>query len=289
LPVDSGKGLVKKIIGWEKWKKRLNKCLICDMKIDFSIIVPAFNEEARLGQTLNTILSYLRDGNHSAELIVVDDGSSDDTAVVAQKSFAEFSEIETKVIRYEKNRGKGFAVKTGFSQAEGEIAVFTDADLSTPIAELDKIIEPLKRGEYDVTFGSRALDRNLIGTHQPWRREQSGKVFNLVVRTCTGLPFWDTQCGFKAFKMSKFRPLLETMEIDRFGFDVEFLYVANYRGLRLKEIPVRWNHCEGSKINVFRDSQKMFREINQIRRNAKRGIYDRPPSAHAFSAVNIVI
>jgi dolichyl-phosphate beta-glucosyltransferase len=255
------------------------------MKTDFSIIVPAFNEEARLGQTLRTIVSHIKDINLAAEIIVVDDGSSDATARVARQALAEFSGIETKVIACERNRGKGFAVKTGLRQSEGEIALFSDADLSTPIEEFDKLIEPIKKGEYDVTFGSRALDRNLIETHQPWRREQSGKVFNLLVRAFTGLPFWDTQCGFKAFRMNRFRPLLEIMEIDRFGFDVEFLYVANYRGLRLKEIPVRWNHCEGSKINVFRDSQKMFREINQIRRNARLGLYDRPSAAHVLSAV----
>ncbi len=257
------------------------------MKANLSIIVPAFNEEARLKQTLNTILSYVKEENLAAELIVVDDGSSDETTGVAQKSFDEFSGIKTKVVRYEQNRGKGYAVKTGLLQAEGDIAVFSDADLSTPIDELHKLVEPIKKGEYDVTFGSRALDRSLIGTHQPWRREQSGKVFNLIVKTLTGLPFWDTQCGFKAFRMSEFRPLLELTKIERFGFDVEFLYVANYRGLRLREIPVRWNHCEGTKVNVFRDSQKMFREVYQIRRNAKRGVYDQHSSAHAFSTVSV--
>jgi dolichyl-phosphate beta-glucosyltransferase len=258
------------------------------MTTDFSIIVPAYNEQERLGQTLSTMLSYIKNSNLSAELIVVDDGSTDKTALAARETFAEFSGIATKVISYEQNRGKGFAVKTGLRQAQGEIALFSDADLSTPIDEFDKLVEPIKKGEYDVTFGSRALDRTLIETHQPWRREQSGKVFNLIVRVFTGLPFWDTQCGFKAFRMNKFRPLLETMKIDRFGFDVEFLYVANYRGLRLKEIPVRWNHCEGSKINVFRDSQKMFREINQIRRNAKLGVYDNNSASRVLAPINVV-
>src|SRR5687768_5510862 len=122
---------------------------------------------------------------------------------------------------------------------------------------MPKLIEPIKSGEYDVTFGSRALDRSLIGTHQPWRREQGVKVFNLVVRTLTGLPFWDTQCGFKAFDLAKFRPLLGLMQIDRFGFDVEFLYVANLHGLRLQEIPVRWSNDERSKVSVVRDSLRM--------------------------------
>ncbi len=185
-----------------------------------------------------------------------------------------FPEIETKVIRYEENRGKGFAVRTGFLQSNAEIVLFSDADLSTPIEELYKLIKPIENGKQDAAFGSRALDRELIGVHQPWRREQSGKVFNLIVRTLTGLPFWDTQCGFKAFNMKKFRPLLDLMTIERFGFDVEFLYVADLHGLKLKEIPVRWNHDERTKVSVFRDSHRMFNEVRLIRRNAKNGIYN---------------
>lgn len=242
------------------------------MTPEISIIIPAFEEEERLGDSVRRILSYVRGSN--SELIVVDDGSKDSTAAAAEAAIARFPEAKTKVIRYEENRGKGFAVKTGLLAAEAEIALFSDADLSTPIAEMSKLIDPIKSGEYDVTFGSRALDRSLIGTHQPWRREQGGKVFNLVVRTLTGLPFWDTQCGFKAFNMTKFRPLLDLMQIDRFGFDVEFLYVANMHGLRLKEIPVRWNNDERSKVNVLRDSVRMFDEVRQIRRNAKRGVYN---------------
>jgi hypothetical protein len=159
--------------------------------------------------------------------------------------------------------------------ASADIALFTDADLSTPIEEMPKLINPIRNGDFDVTFGSRALDRSLIGTHQPWRREQGGKVFNLVVRTLTGLPFWDTQCGFKAFDLEKFRPLLGLMQIDRFGFDVEFLYVANFHGLKLKEIPVRWDNDDRSKVHVFRDSLRMFNEVREIRRNAKRRLYSK--------------
>ncbi len=244
------------------------------MNTHISIVIPAFDEAERLGDSIRRILSFIKHENLAAELIVVDDGSKDKTAEIAETTCAEFPEISTKVIRYEPNRGKGFAVKTGLLQANGELALFSDADLSTPIDELFKLVKPIEDGEYDVTLGSRALDRSLIGTHQPWRREQGGKVFNLIVRTLTGLPFWDTQCGFKAFNLQKFRPLLELMTIDRFGFDVEFLYVADYKGLRLKEIPVRWNHCEGTKVSVFRDSQRMFNEVRQIRRNARNGVYD---------------
>ncbi len=245
------------------------------MKKQFSIVIPAYEEEERLGDSVRKILQYIETKKLFAELIIVDDGSCDKTAEIGEQTCAEFPEIYTKVIRYEKNRGKGFAVRTGLFAADSDIVLFSDADLSTPIEELTKLVKPIQDGEYDVTFGSRALDRNLIGIHQPWRREQSGKVFNLIVRVLTRLPFYDTQCGFKAFNMKKFRPLLEVMQIDRFGFDVEFLYVANLHDLRLKEIPVRWNHDERTKVNVFRDSQRMFNEVRQIRSNAKRGVYDK--------------
>lgn len=237
-----------------------------------SIVIPAYEESKRLGDSIRKILTYIKKEQLNAELIIVDDGSKDNTAEVGKKICAEFPELKTKVVRYEENRGKGFAVKTGLLEAEGDVALFSDADLSTPIEELTKLVNPIQDGEYDLTFGSRALDRSLIGTHQPWTREQSGKIFNLMVKTLTGLPFWDTQCGFKAFNMQKFRPLLELMQIDRFGFDVEFLYVAYFKGLQLKEIPVRWNDAEGSKIS-FRTGLHAFVELYQIRKNAKKGMY----------------
>lgn len=249
------------------------------MKPEISIVIPAFEEEERLGASLEKIVAYLRDHSPNSELIVVDDGSNDRTARTAEEFFAGNTDVPARVIRYEENRGKGYAVRTGLRAAAADIALFSDADLSTPIEEMTKLIDPILAGEFDLTFGSRALDRSLIGTHQPWRREQGGKVFNLVVRTLTGLPFWDTQCGFKAFNMAKFRPLVDLMRIDRFGFDVEFLYVADLHGLRLKEIPVRWNNDERSKVNVFRDSLRMFNEVREIRRNARSSLYSGNGSA----------
>ena len=243
------------------------------MTPDLSIVIPAFEEEQRLGSSIATILNFLSINKPNSELIIVDDGSADATTEVSEAACAEFPAISTQVMRYEKNRGKGFAVKTGLLAASAKTVLFSDADLSTPIDEMDKLIDPIATGEIDVAFGSRALDRSLIGTHQPWRREQGGKVFNLVVRMLTGMPFWDTQCGFKAFNMTKFRPLLDLMQIERFGFDVEFLYVADLHGLKLKEIPVRWNNDDRSKVSVVRDSIRMFDEVRQIRRNAKKGVY----------------
>ncbi len=243
------------------------------MKPSISIIIPAFEEADRIGASIEKICRYLEREKLSAELIIVDDGSSDQTAEVAGRICAEFPQISSNIIRYEPNRGKGFAVKTGLNASQADIALFSDADLSTPIEELPKLIEPIRAGIADLTFGSRALDRTLIGVHQPWRREQGGKVFNFIVKTITGLPFWDTQCGFKAFNMTKFRPLLDLMRIERFGFDVEFLYVANLHHLKLKEIPVRWDHDERTKVSVFRDSRRMVSEVISIRRHEKKGLY----------------
>jgi dolichyl-phosphate beta-glucosyltransferase len=244
------------------------------MKPDLSIIIPAYEEEARLSDPLEKIFAFVQASNLNTEVIVVDDGSKDSTADVAKAVCDHFPAIASNVIRYDENRGKGFAVKTGLLAANADIALFSDADLSTPIEEMSKLVEPIKSGDFDVTFGSRALDRSLIGTHQPWRREQGGKVMNQIIKRMSGLPFYDTQCGFKAFNMTKFRPLLEVMTIDRFGFDVEFLFVADHHGLRLAEIPVRWNNVEGSKVSVFRDTRRMFTELSQIRHNAKSGKYD---------------
>jgi glycosyltransferase involved in cell wall biosynthesis len=245
------------------------------MPPSLSIVVPAYNEGARLGKSLRSIVTYLNENASEAELIVVDDGSTDYTATAAREELSESQGVRTSVISYQSNLGKGRAVRLGLLASRGDIALFMDADLSTPITEMPKLIDPISRGECDLAFGSRALDRSLIGVHQPWRREQGGRVFNLAVRLATGLPFWDTQCGFKAFRMSSCRPIIEGATIDRFGFDVELLYVAYRAGLRLKEIPVRWDHAEGSKVNVLTDSYKMLSEVGRIRQQARRGVYDR--------------
>src|SRR5438874_12272859 len=230
----------------------------------FSVVIPCFNEQARIGNTLDVTLNYLAANAPTSELIVVNDGSSDATGAIARKILAQ-TKVATRLLENFPNRGKGAAVRTGLLAAREPIGLFSDSDLSTPIEETPKLIEPIANGEVDIAFGSRAIDRSLIGIHQPWRREQAGRVFNLLVRMATGLPFWDTQCGFKAFRLDVCRPILEEARINGFAFDVELLFLAHCAGLRIQEIPVRWNHAEGSKVSFFKDSLRMLREVLALR------------------------
>lgn len=237
----------------------------------FSLIIPAFNEADRIGQTIRLTLKYLADVAPDAELIVVNDGSTDATSAVSREVLATAA-VQTQLLENFPNRGKGAAVRRGLLTAQKPIGLFSDADLSTPLEETPKLIEPIAKDEVDIAFGSRALDRRLIGNHQPWRREQAGRVFNLIVRFATGLPFWDTQCGFKAFRLDVCRPILERARVIGFAFDVELLYLGQRAGLRVREIPVRWNHHEGSKIRLVHDSLRMLREIAMLR--AQVGVID---------------
>src|SRR2546428_9708430 len=230
----------------------------------FSVVIPAFNEASRIGQTVRATLDYLQEVNPKNELIVVNDGSTDATATIAREVLSG-AKIAVCLLENFPNRGKGAAVRKGLLAAQKAIGLFFDADLSTPLEETPKVTEPIANGEVDVAFGSRALDRTLIGQHQPWRREQAGRIFNLIVRVMTGLPFWDTQCGFKAFRLDVSRPILEGARAIGFAFDVELLYLAQRAGLRLREIPVRWNHSEGGKVRFVHDSLEMLRETIALR------------------------
>jgi dolichyl-phosphate beta-glucosyltransferase len=232
----------------------------------FSLVIPAFNEAERIGQNLRTAFAYLQTTSPRSELIVVNDGSTDATSEIVREVFAGQTAITARLLEHSPNRGKGAAVREGLLAATTPIGLFSDADFSTPIEEAPKLIEPIAAGEIDVAFGSRALDRSLIGHRQPWRREQGGRVFNLIVRVATGLPFWDTQCGFKAFRLDVFLPILQRAKTDGFGFDVELLYLARRANLRMKEIPVRWNHFEGSKVSFARDSVRMLKDVAALRR-----------------------
>lgn len=237
-----------------------------------SIIIPSYNEETRLPATLEKIAAYLKASGRASEVIVVDDGSRDHTADVAASFRGRIPAL--RVVTNGTNRGKGFSVRHGMLEAAGEFVLFTDADLSSPIEEADKLLAALESG-YDVAIGSRAIDRSLIEVHESRFREFAGIIFNKIVRIILRLPFVDTQCGFKAFRRERCHILFEQQRIERFGFDPELLYLARHHGLRSLEIPVRWAHSPATKVNMLRDSVQMFLDVFVIRWNALRGRYSR--------------
>jgi dolichyl-phosphate beta-glucosyltransferase len=236
-----------------------------------SIIIPAYNEQVRLPETLRRVSQYLQESNWSFhEILVVDDGSTDGTAEAAM-SFANTNR-NVRVLRNSGNRGKGFSVRHGMLEAHGEWRLFSDADLSTPIEELEKLWRAVAPGEDEVAIGSRAIDRSLIGIHQPGYREAMGRIFNVVMRIATGLPISDTQCGFKLFHRNVAEEVFARQTLERFGFDAEVLYIAARRGYRIAEIPVRWYHVEGSKVGML-TGLHAFWELLTIRVNGLRGKY----------------
>ncbi len=236
---------------------------------ELSIIIPAYNEETRLPESLRKIASYIRTQRPNTEVIVVDDGSADRTALVAGESAGSIANL--RVLSNGVNRGKGYSVRHGSLQAQGDVVLFTDADLSAPIEEAEKLLAALK--DHDVAIGSRAMDRRLIETHQSLFREFAGILFNKVVRTILRLPFVDTQCGFKAFRRERCRIIFEQQTIERFGFDPELLYLARHHGLSTAEVPVRWAHSAATKVSMFRDSLQMFADVFVIRWNGLMGRY----------------
>ena len=241
--------------------------------LDLSIVIPAYNEERRLPQTLDSIFTYLRGRPYRAEVIVVDDGSSDGTAELVNAAREKYPGL--RLLSNDGNRGKGFSVRHGMLDARGEIALFSDADLSTPIDETGKLLASIQEQGYDAAIGSRAVDRSLIQVHQSMLREQAGIFFNRMVRWIMGIQFSDTQCGFKAFRRERTRIIFEQQRIERFGFDPEILFLAQRNGLRVAEVPVRWSHDAATKVNVATDGIRMFLELLLIRWNAIRGYYPR--------------
>ena len=236
-----------------------------------SIIIPSYNEELRLPSTLERIAAYLSTYAHEAEVLVVDDGSEDGTAAVAESYRSKI--LTLRVISNGVNRGKGYSVRHGIEEARGRIALFTDADLSAPIEEAGKLIDGLETN--DVAIGSRAMDRRLITVHESPFREFAGIIFNKIVRSILWLPFVDTQCGFKAFRRERCGIIFEQQTIEGFGFDPELLYLARRHGLRAVEIPVRWGHSPATKVSMLHDSIQMFIDIFTIRWNSLVGRYPR--------------
>jgi glycosyltransferase involved in cell wall biosynthesis len=238
---------------------------------DLSVVIPSYNEELRLPGTLDRIAAYLQTYSGSAEVLVVDDGSKDRTAAVAESYRGKIPLL--RVVSNKVNRGKGYSVRHGMQEARGRIALFTDADLSAPIEEAGKLIAALENN--DVAIGSRAMDRSLITVHESRFREFAGIIFNKIVRIILWLPFVDTQCGFKAFRRENCGVIFEQQRIERFGFDPELLYLARHHGLRTVEIPVRWGHSAATKVSMFRDSIQMFTDVFTVRWNALTGCYPR--------------
>src|SRR5215471_17470475 len=216
-------------------------------QFDLSIVIPAFNEERRLPKTLERVIAYLQSKPGRTEVIVVDDGSTDATARVVGDYRQKHPSL--RLISNGGNRGKGFSVRHGMLEAHGDIALFSDADLSTPIEEADKLLAAVREQGYDAAIGSRALDRSLIEVHQSAIREQAGIFFNRMVRWIMGIDFSDTQCGFKAFRRERSRIIFEQQRIERFGFDPEILFLAVRNGLRVAEVPVHWSHDSATKVN----------------------------------------
>ena len=239
--------------------------------VEISVVIPAFNEAQRISLSLERIAAYFSNEQASVEIVVVDDGSSDNTVEMV-KAWAT-KDPRVRLVRNDRNRGKGFSVRHGVLETRGAIVLFSDADLSSPIEESKKILDPIRNGHLDLAIGSRALDRSLIGVRQSWLREQSGKVFNAFVRIILDLPYSDTQCGFKAFRRGPMIPVFERQRIFGFGFDPEMLYLAGKRGLRVGEIPVRWNHVQGSKVHFLSDAISMFFDLVRIRWNHFSGKY----------------
>ncbi len=247
---------------------------------ELSIVIPSFNEELRLPVTLADISAYIRASKRETEVIVVDDGSTDRTADIASSFRGEIRRL--RVIANKKNRGKGYSVRHGMLEARGRIVLFTDADLSAPIDEADKLVAAL--ADHDVAIGSRALNRSLISVHQSMFREYAGIIFNFIVRAILRLPFVDTQCGFKAFRRDRCRVIFQQQRIERFGFDPELLYLARHHGLSAVEIPVRWAHSPATTVSMWRDSIQMFLDVFIIRWNALTGRYPRSESSMASAA-----
>ena len=242
-----------------------------------SIVIPAYNESARIGRTLDATIEYLDKQPYSSEIIVVDDGSQDDTVEVVTAIQSRAGD-RLRILCNPGNKGKGYAVRNGMLNSKGDIALFYDADLSTPTGEIPTVIDPILKGEFDVVFGSRALDTSLIGTHQSMLREAIGRTGNFILRTLTGLNFKDTQCGFKAFSRAAADSVFALQQIEGFGFDPEVLFIAKKLGFRLHETPVRWNHVEGSKVHVIGTPLKVLMEISTIRIYDLAGKYEQSES-----------
>jgi glycosyltransferase involved in cell wall biosynthesis len=241
-----------------------------------SIVIPAYNESARIEAALSNVLACVESRAWDADILVVDDGSTDNTSAIVQQWMA--SNPRLHLIQNPGNRGKGYSVRNGLLQSSGEIVMFTDADLSAPIEEAERLLAAIDAGA-DVAIGSRWLDKQKQTVHQPLYRRFFGRCFNWVTRKVMGLPFKDTQCGFKAFKRDAAQTIFRLQTIERWGFDPEILFIARKLKYTIVEVPVTWGHDERSRISYLKDGLKMLEEMGQIRANSVRGRYDQAIAA----------
>ena len=242
---------------------------------ELSVVIPVYNEEKRVSRTLQESFRYLKSKKITAEILVVDDGSKDKTVeVVGQFKRQAGRNQRLRVLKHGVNRGKGAAVQTGALAAKGKTVLYMDADNSTPLSEFENFRSALSRGT-EVILGSRAVDRKKVKIHQPFYREAMGRIFNLFVQLIATPGLWDTQCGFKAFSRKAAQTIFPLQTIERFGFDVELLYIAHKHGFPIREIPVQWFDSPYSKVNVIRDSTRMFTDLLVIRWNELKGLYSK--------------
>jgi glycosyltransferase involved in cell wall biosynthesis len=236
----------------------------------YSIVIPAYNESARIPATLQSVVACIHQHGWSAEVIVVNDGSRDSTAEVVRAFAAHAPEV--RLVQNPGNRGKGYSVRNGILQARGEVVMFTDSDLSAPIEEAPRLFAAIAAGA-DIAIGSRWLETDRQTIRQPLYRQFFGRCFNAVTRAVMNLPFADTQCGFKAFTRHAAQTVFQLQTIERWGFDPEMLFIAIKRGFRIVEVPVSWGHDERSRMSYLKDGIKMLEELVTIRWNAFRGLY----------------
>ncbi len=241
-----------------------------DQPIHLSVVIPAYNEAERLPATLDAIRAFADRSRDAIEVIVVDDGSHDETSSVARAKGIDWPALHA--LRFEQNRGKGDAVRRGIEQARGEIVLFFDADSSTPIDEIEKLRPHFDAGA-DIVIGSRALPDSDIRVRQPWYRENMGRVFNVFVQAFVMRGVIDTQCGFKAFRREAARRVFALQRLAGFAFDVELLFIARKLGYQIREVPIVWNNSAKSRVNPVWDSSRMFLDLLRIRWNDWRGRY----------------
>jgi glycosyltransferase involved in cell wall biosynthesis len=258
------------------------------MALTYSFIIPAYNESERLAVSLPKIFDYIRQQQLPSEVIVVNDGSSDNTADVVRHFMV--ANPDLRLVENPGNRGKGYSVRNGMLHARGDRVLFTDADLSSPIYEAGKLFAALEQGA-DVAIGSRWLQSDLQTERQPWLRQLFGRCFNLALRVVLGLNYSDTQCGFKAFTRAAVQTVFTRQRIERWGFDPELLFLANKFKLRTVEVPVEWAHDHRSKINPLRDGIKMGTEMLAVRWNDLNGRYKNesfvPEESHAKPTASV--